>query len=185
MDRQERVLSQNEVLTLRTHHGTTYPPDSRLDKQRFMQIFERDDNTGTTSSGMPQRSFLTAAIAFFCVMTAIGAVPDTASALSAVVYGKLLHFTAYALICTLAYTGLRGAPALRALRTLVFVFVLGSVNEMIQLLLPYRNPNWLDWKFDMLAALTCVGMLMLLHPVVTARQALRIARINHSPARMS
>ena len=132
---------------------------------------------------MSQRSCLTAAIALFCVMAAIGNVPDTANALSAVIYDKLLHFTAYALISTLVYVGLRGAPAVRALRTLVFIFILASIVEMIQLALPSRNPNWLDWKFDMLAALTCVGMLMLLHPVITARQALRIERINHRPTR--
>ena len=148
-----------------------------------MQNFERKDNMGTNSSSMSQSSCLVAAIAFFCVMVAIGAVPGTANAFSAVIYDKLLHFTAYALISTLVYAGLRGEPAARALRTLVFIFVLGSIDELIQLLLPYRNPNWLDWKFDMLAALTCVGMLMLLHPVVAARQALRIERVNHRPAR--
>ena len=132
---------------------------------------------------MPQRHCLIAAIAFFCAMVAIGAVPGTADALSAVFYDKLLHFTAYALISTLVYAGLRGTPAVRALCTLAFIFVLGSIDETIQLLLPYRSPNWLDWKFDMLAALTCVGLLMLLHPVVTARQTLRIARIKRRPAR--
>ncbi|KRB70398.1 hypothetical protein ASE07_07205 [Noviherbaspirillum sp. Root189] len=148
-----------------------------------MQNFERNDTAGTASSSMSQRSCLIAAIAFFCVLVAIGAVSDTANALSAVFYDKLLHFTAYALISTLVYAGLRGAPAARALRTLAFIFVLGCIDEMIQLALPYRNPNWLDWKFDMLAALTCVGMLMLLHPVITARHALRIERINYRPAR--
>lgn len=148
-----------------------------------MQTCERDDNTETTSSSMQQRACLIAAIAFFCVMVAVGTVPDNANALSAVIYDKLLHFTAYALLSTLMYVGLRGTPATRALGTLAFIFVLGSIDAMLQFILPYRTPNLLDWKFAMLATLTCVGMLMLLHPVVTARQALRSVRSSQRAVR--
>jgi VanZ family protein len=153
-----------------------------LDKQKLMQNFEHDSDTEGTFSSTRQRSCLIAALTFFCVMIAVGALPGSANALSAVIYDKLLHFSAYALLSTLVYAGLPGTPAARSLRTLAIIFVLGSIDEMIQLLLPYRNPNWLDWKFDMLAAMTCVGMLMLIHPVVTARKALRIAPINQHPA---
>lgn len=132
---------------------------------------------------MPNKAYLSVAIAFFCVMVTVGALPGTANALSAIVYDKLLHFTAYALISTFVYVGMRGTPAARALRTMAFILVLGSIDELIQLLLPYRNPSWLDWKFDMLAALTCVGMLMLLHPVFTARSDANFERTNNRPAR--
>lgn len=112
----------------------------------------------------PPRCLL-AALILFALMVAVGAVPGKAQALSAAVYDKLLHFAAYALLSGLVYGALSGRPAVRALRTLVVVGALGALDEAIQGLMPYRDANWMDWNFDMMAALTCVALLIMLHPL--------------------
>jgi VanZ family protein len=142
-----------------------------MDEKSFMPNTKRPTRNDSSASQVMQHRCLAAAVVFFCMMTCIGALPGTTSAPSPLVFDKLLHFAAYAVLSTLLYAGLAGTPASRALRTLGLAFLFGSFNEAIRILLPYHSPNWLDWKFDMLAALTCVGILMLLHPVVGARVA--------------
>ncbi|MDP3842575.1 MAG: VanZ family protein [Oxalobacteraceae bacterium] len=103
------------------------------------------------------------AFAFFALMVAIGAIPGEATALSAMVPDKLLHFTAYASLSGLIYSGLTGRPLSRAVRTLLAIALLGGLDETIQSFMPYRSADWADWEFDMLAALTCVVVLTPLH----------------------
>lgn len=108
---------------------------------------------------------LMAAMLLYVLMVLIGAVPGKAEALSAAVYDKLLHFAAYAALSGLLYAGLRGRPASRALRTVIVAGALGALDEAIQSFMPYRHANWADWRIDMLAALSCVGLLILVHPL--------------------
>lgn len=108
------------------------------------------------------------------LMIALGAIPGKAQALSTAVYDKLLHFLAYALLSSLVYSGLEGRPARRALRTVAIVGALGALDEMVQALMPYREANWIDWKVDMMAAVSSVLLLMLLfhfYSVLNARTA--------------
>jgi VanZ family protein len=114
------------------------------------------------------RRCLQAAIAFFLLMVCIGAIPGKASAVADMIPDKLLHFVAYAVLSCLLYGGMAGSRAARALRTLCLIALLGALDEAIQWLMPYRNANLLDWKFDMLAAVSCVAFMMLMHPVYLA-----------------
>jgi VanZ family protein len=114
------------------------------------------------------RRCLAVAFVFFALMVAIGAIPGEATALSATVPDKLLHFTAYASLTCLIYAGLTGRPLSRAMRTLLAIALLGGLDEAIQSFMPYRSADWADWEFDMLAALSCVVVLALLH---TLREA--------------
>lgn len=107
---------------------------------------------------------LMAAMLLYILMVLVGAVPGKAEALSAAVYDKLLHFSAYAVLSGLVYCGLSGRPVPRALRTLIVAGALGALDEAIQSFMPYRHANWADWRVDMLAALSCVVILILLHP---------------------
>lgn len=131
-----------------------------------MQNLECDNNTEPASSRMPTKSCLFVVVALFCVMVAVSALPDTANALSAINYSKLWHVTAFALTGTLA-----------------FIIAPGRIDELLQLVLPYRNPTWLDWRFDMPAALTNVGMLMLVLPFFMVRRASSLAQINNRSVR--
>ncbi|WP_460841447.1 VanZ family protein [Noviherbaspirillum agri] len=121
-------------------------------------------HTSVTAVVTPARCLM-AAILLYVLMILIGSVPGEAEALSAVVYDKFLHFAAYAVLSGLLYVGLRGSPGSRALQTLVVTGLLGGLDEAIQSFMPYRHANWADWQVDMLAALSCVAMLILLHPL--------------------
>lgn len=135
---------------------------------------------------LQQRCLISVAMLFGMVL-ALDAAPQAMTALSAIVGDKLFRFGAYASLSTLIYAGLNGTPASRALMALALVSVMRGVEEAIQLMLPYHSANLLGWKFDMLVTLTCVGMLMLLHPVFSnwhASQRLRPARQPSRSAQM-
>ncbi|HJV72917.1 MAG TPA: VanZ family protein [Noviherbaspirillum sp.] len=109
------------------------------------------------------RRCLSAAIIFFVLMVILGAIPGEAHALSEVVYDKLLHFLAYSVLSGLIYASIIASPVSRALLTVLAVGSLGALDEAIQTLMPYRDANWMDWKADMMASLSCVTLLIFLH----------------------
>lgn len=115
----------------------------------------------------PERC-LAVAFAFFALMVAIGAIPGNATAASAMVNDKILHFVAFTCLSGLIFCGLAGRPFGRAVRTLLAIALLGGLDETIQIFMPYRSADWADWEFDMLAALSCVVVLTVLHMLSAA-----------------
>lgn len=111
---------------------------------------------------------LAVAFAFFALMVAIGAIPGNAKAASATIDDKVLHFVAYACLSGLIYGGLAGRLVSRAVRTLLAIALLGGLDETIQIFMPYRSADLADWEFDMLASLSCVVALTLLHMLSAA-----------------
>jgi VanZ family protein len=100
------------------------------------------DGHGCRSFFSGRRS-LFIAFAFFLLMTAVGAIPGEANALSEIIPDKLSHFVAYAFISVLLFAGIAGSPMRRAWRTLLIVALLGLLDEAIQELMPYRNADLL------------------------------------------
>lgn len=139
--------------------------------------------TQASTTVPPQQRCLISAAVLFATLLAFDAMPEALAAISAVMGEKLLRFAAYAALSTLLYAGLSGSPAARALITLVLAGVMRGVEEAIQLTLPYHSANLLGWKFDMLVSLTCVGMLMMLHPVASEWFASRQPRLVRIRAR--
>jgi len=116
---------------------------------------------------------LIAALIFFTLMVAIGAIPGEAKILSDAAGDKLLHFSAYAFLSCLVYSGLTGSPVSRALRTQLAIVLLGGLDEAIQTFMPYRNANVTDWAFDIAAALlTTTAMALLTRTRTMAKQRL-------------
>ncbi|HJV87005.1 MAG TPA: VanZ family protein [Noviherbaspirillum sp.] len=111
-------------------------------------------------SFMTPRHYLVAAAAFYSLLIGVGAIPGNAQAVSAVVYDKLLHFFAYAVLACLVWGAAHGSPTRRAVLTLLVIGLLGGTDEGLQSLMPYRNASWMDWKFDMYAAMACVAFLI-------------------------
>lgn len=109
----------------------------------------------------PQRCQIIAC-AFFALMMLIGAIPGEAQALSDAVGDKLLHLSAYSFLTCMLFGGLRGTIASRAFRTIVMIALLGSIDEAIQSVMPYRNANFTDLAFDMLAGSLTLTFLILL-----------------------
>lgn len=116
-----------------------------------------------------------AALIFFLLLLALGAIPGKAEALSAAVNDKLLHFTAYVILSTLLYGGMPGHLMPRACRTLCAVGLLGVIDEGLQALLPYRTASAFDWQVDLLAAavavitLSVLSALRITHPASDLR----------------
>lgn len=111
------------------------------------------------------RRCIAAALAFFLLMLGVGAIPGKANALSAVIYDKLLHMTAYGFMSVLLYLGLSGRALGRGFLTLLTVGVMGALDEALQSTMSYRNASLADWQADMLAASLCVALLMLFHSI--------------------
>jgi VanZ family protein len=103
------------------------------------------------------RRSLFIALAFFLLMTAVGAIPGEANALAEIIPDKLSHFVAYAFISVLLFAGIAGSPIRRAWRTMLGVALLGLLDEAIQELMPYRNADLRDWQVDLLAAACASG----------------------------
>jgi VanZ family protein len=102
---------------------------------------------------------------FFALMVMAGAIPGEAHALSAIFGDKALHFCAYALLSLLIFTGSPGSTWSRAVRTVLLIAVLGATDEAIQGFMPYRNADFLDWAWDMLASCWSVASLLALDAV--------------------
>ncbi|MFZ6750056.1 VanZ family protein [Undibacterium sp. Ren11W] len=117
-----------------------------------------------------RRSLLLGAI-FFAVMVAIGAIPGEATALSARIPDKLLHFVAYSFLTGCIFGSLVGSLWSRSWRSIVYVGMLGALDENIQRFMPYRSCDIADWAFDILAATVSVLILTLIHKVLNPAPA--------------
>lgn len=122
------------------------------------------------SAAQLQRYSRALAWLFFALMVLIGSVPGKAEALSAATHDKFLHFFAYSVLSFLIYAGLSGNAGKRALGTVLFIALLGGVDETIQYLLPYRNSDATDWLFNMMAAALSAMLSVLLHRAVQHRR---------------
>ncbi len=104
---------------------------------------------------------------FFLLMIGIGSVPGEATALSDRFGDKLLHMLAYGLMAALCFRALVAKPLPRALLTVVAIALLGSIDEAIQSLLPYRNASLADWCFDIGSAVVVAAFLLLFDSLTT------------------
>jgi VanZ family protein len=126
-------------------------------QQKFLK-YRRQYFSGLAASG----SRLTIAYLFFALMVAVGSIPGEANALSAAFGDKLLHFCAYSFLSVLIFTGSPGRPWSRAGRTLLLIALLGTADEAIQGMMPYRTADFADWAWDMLAATWSIASLLAL-----------------------
>lgn len=93
---------------------------------------------------------------FFLVMVSVGNLPGLASDMSDAFGDKRLHLAAYGFLAALIYLSVNRRPILAALFS---VAVLGTLDEGIQSLFPYRQAELLDLLADILAAgvsVTCL-----------------------------
>jgi VanZ family protein len=105
--------------------------------------------------------YLAFLLIFFALMIGIGSLPGQADALSARFGDKLLHLIAYVCCSVLCYRVWIAPRRQRILLTIMMIALLGLIDEGIQAALPYRNASFVDWCFDLLAALIAVSGLWL------------------------
>ena len=105
--------------------------------------------------------YLAFLLIFFALMIGIGSLPGQADALSARFGDKLLHLIAYVCCSVLCYRVWIAPRRQRILLTIMMIALLGLIDEGIQAALPYRNASFVDWCFDLLAALIAISGLWL------------------------
>jgi len=105
--------------------------------------------------------YLAVLLIFFALMIGLGSLPGQADALSARFGDKLLHLIAYVCCSVLCYRVWIAPRRQRILLTVAMVALLGLIDEGIQAALPYRNASFVDWCFDLLAALIAISGLWL------------------------
>jgi len=105
--------------------------------------------------------YLAFLLIFFALMIGIGSLPGQADALSARFGDKLLHLIAYVCCSVLCYRVWIAPRRQRILLTIMMIALLGLIDEGIQAALPYRNASFVDWCFDLLAALIAISGLLL------------------------
>lgn len=121
---------------------------------------------------MPIRMRWAAVLAgFFLLMVTLGSIPGEANALSDRFGDKRLHLLAYGLMTLLCHQALAMKPLPRALLSLAAIALLGSVDEAIQSLLPYRNASIADWCFDIGSAVVVTATLLLLDRLTTPTES--------------
>lgn len=95
----------------------------------------------------------------YALVIILGTIPGVRAEVGEVASGFVLHFTAYAFVAALLFTGYLGSAANRALRAVIIVAAMGAIDELIQSFLPYRHGTISDWYVDMAAAITSVAIL--------------------------
>lgn len=95
----------------------------------------------------------------YALVIILGTIPGARSEVGEVASGFFLHFTTYAFIAALLFTGHVGSAASRVWRTVMIVSLMGAMDEFIQSFLPYRHGTIRDWYVDVAAALITVTIL--------------------------
>lgn len=111
----------------------------------------------------------------YAIIIILGTIPGARAEVGEVASGFFLHFTAYACMTALLFTGYQGSAGTRALRAVTIVAVMGALDEFIQSFLPYRNGTVKDWYVDVAAAIVS--------SVILAQLFLRTRRKSHAAAK--
>ncbi|WP_151636457.1 VanZ family protein [Noviherbaspirillum aerium] len=95
----------------------------------------------------------------YALVIILGMIPGARSEVGEVASSFFLHFTTYAFIAALLFTGQVGSAARRVWRTVIIVSLMGALDEFIQSFLPYRHGTIHDWYVDVAAALITAAIL--------------------------
>jgi hypothetical protein len=115
-----------------------------------------------------------AALLMFTLIIAIGSIPGARADIANLASGIILHSVAYSCVTFLLFTGSAGSPALRAVKAVLLVMIMGAVDEAVQSFLPYPPGAVRDWMSDASSAFLTAGLLWALLPTrspIPARQA--------------
>jgi hypothetical protein len=113
----------------------------------------------------PQRITITpvgyglSAFLMFVLVVSSGAIPDYVGALGVIGHDPLLRFLGYGCITGLIYRSLAESPIPRVLRMLVFIALLGGLDQILQATSRHQSGTFADWLLGMLATLSCLVLL--------------------------
>jgi VanZ family protein len=110
---------------------------------------------------------LGSALLTYVVIVVTGSIPGARADIGKLAPGPVLHSTAYSILAALWFLGSTGNAAMRALKAVLTIAVMGAGDEFVQSFFPYRHADVRDWMVDCTAAIVASAILSF-----TLRQAI-------------
>lgn len=111
------------------------------------------------------------ALALFAAVLIAGSIPGARAEVGEYASGLVLHGLTYAFLASLWFFASTGNAAVRALKAVLAVALMGACDEFVQSFLSYRSGDIRDWLVDVSAASIISTILALWVPkAVPARQ---------------
>ncbi|MBQ5942362.1 MULTISPECIES: VanZ family protein [unclassified Massilia] len=111
------------------------------------------------------------ALALFAGVLIAGSIPGARKEVGFYASGLVLHGLTYAFLASLWFFASTGNVAVRALKAVLAVALMGACDEFVQSFLPYRSGDIRDWLVDVSAASIASTVLALwLAKAMPARQ---------------
>ncbi len=104
------------------------------------------------------------ALVLYAGIIVAGSIPGARAELGEYAPGVVLHGLAYAFLSLLWYLGSTGSAAVRAVKTVLTIALMGAGDELVQSFLPFRSGDVRDWMVDVGAALLTSTVLAALVP---------------------
>ena len=106
--------------------------------------------------------YLIAAAVFFLSMIVLSSFGELERSLIWIFNDKILHFFAYFVLSILIFVGLPYHVFSRMITTFFIASGLGAVDELLQFLVPRRDPSFDDWLVDCFGSMFAVVLLGIL-----------------------
>jgi len=96
---------------------------------------------------------LAGAALMYLAIVVTGNIPGARAVLGHYAPGVVLHSSAYAVLACLCFLGSSGSPAVRAVKAVLTIALMGAGDEFIQSFFPYRGADVRDWAVDCVSAI--------------------------------
>jgi VanZ family protein len=99
------------------------------------------------------------ALLMYAAIIVAGSIPGARADIGQYATGLVLHSAAYAILAALWFLGSTGGPAMRALKAVAAIALMGAGDEFVQSFFPYRGADVRDWAVDCAAAIVTSAVL--------------------------
>ena len=107
---------------------------------------------------------LATALVLYAAVLVAGSIPGARAEVGEFAPGVVLHGMTYAFLSMLWFLGSTGSGALRAVKAVLAIALMGAGDELVQSFLPYRSGDVRDWMVDVGAALLASSLLAVIVP---------------------
>jgi VanZ family protein len=99
------------------------------------------------------------ALLIYVLILVLGSIPGARAEIGQYATGVVLHSLAYAVLTFLVYSGSSGSAAVRAMKSMLTVALMGAGDELLQTFFSYRGAAVSDWLVDIGASLVMSAVL--------------------------
>jgi hypothetical protein len=107
---------------------------------------------------------LAGAALMYLAIVVTGNIPGARADIGQYAPGVVLHSSAYAVLACLCFLGSSGSPAVRAVKAVLTIALMGAGDEFIQSFFPYRGADVRDWAVDCASAILVSLLLCIVLP---------------------